>query len=369
MNDFKTVEEVCNKLENCYSFNEEKFKNKNTILLYAFNGTGKTRISEEIINKSNENEVLCYNAFVEDLFSWNNDDKVLNIDLNSELIQMISEDGLEDKIANNFKEIINIKIDPIIDFEKGKVIFNYATGDERSRDNIKVSKGEESIFIWSVFYTILENVLEKIWEDKSEEDQEILSKFASLKTIIIDDPVSSLDDKKIILIANKLVRLIKEYNEVTECQLRFLITTHHALFYNVMYNSLQKNNFKSYILSKNETLLNLKKFETDAPFSYHLLVKKEIKDAIKNDVLRKYHFNIFRSLLEKTSNFLGYKNWGDCILDKYDYRGEFLRIVNLYSHGRLSDLEYSELSPEEKQIFVNAYNDFEINFKWGDIND
>jgi hypothetical protein len=62
----------------------EQLKNspKKVQLIYAFNGTGKTRLSKEfkelIAPKSEveENEepikILYYNAFTEDLFSWDN---------------------------------------------------------------------------------------------------------------------------------------------------------------------------------------------------------------------------------------------------------------------------------------------------------
>lgn len=63
-------------------------------LIYAFNGTGKTRLSREfkrlIAPKNTETEeledakakILYYNAFTEDLFYWDND---LNADTNRKL--------------------------------------------------------------------------------------------------------------------------------------------------------------------------------------------------------------------------------------------------------------------------------------------
>ena len=97
------------------------------------------------------------------------------------------------------------------------------------------------------------------------------------------------------------------------------------------------------------------------------MVKEEIDKAIKEDNVQKYHFNLFRSLLEKTSNFLGYSNWADCI--ENDNKKEFLRIINLYSHSRLSDIEYKELTYEDKELFINTYNKFIEDFKWGKIDE
>ena len=51
-------------------------ENKRVILLYAYNGTGKTRLSmffKEIAKRSAVRDTLYFNAFTEDLFHWNND--------------------------------------------------------------------------------------------------------------------------------------------------------------------------------------------------------------------------------------------------------------------------------------------------------
>ena len=52
--------------------------NKNIILIFAFNGTGKTRLSIEYKNVTKEkndgsHSGVYYNAYSEDLFVWNND--------------------------------------------------------------------------------------------------------------------------------------------------------------------------------------------------------------------------------------------------------------------------------------------------------
>ncbi len=49
---------------------------KKFILLYAYNGTGKTRLSMEFkdfCTPGEERDTLYFNAFTEDLFSWDND--------------------------------------------------------------------------------------------------------------------------------------------------------------------------------------------------------------------------------------------------------------------------------------------------------
>lgn len=120
-------------------------------------------------------------------------------------------------------------------------------------------------------------------------------------------------------------------------------------------------NFKGFSLSKNGQIF---KVETkgDSPFSYHLRVKNIIQKAIDNNVVEKYHFNLFRALLEKTSNFLGYDNWYDCISE--ENRQAFVNLLNIYSHSRLSEIESRELPEEDKTLFNEAFGNFIANFKW-----
>ena len=65
--------------------------------------------------------------------------------------------------------------------------------------NLKISKGEESNFIWSVFYTLLEQVITIL--NVPEPDERETNKFDKLEYVFIDDPVSSLDDNHLIELA------------------------------------------------------------------------------------------------------------------------------------------------------------------------
>ena len=53
-----------------------ELENKKYILLYAYNGTGKTRLSmafKDIGKQGDARDTLYFNAFTEDLFTWDND--------------------------------------------------------------------------------------------------------------------------------------------------------------------------------------------------------------------------------------------------------------------------------------------------------
>lgn len=364
--EFTSIEDLARSVESILNSSTKK---KKIVALYAFNSTGKTRISNllsETDNDQSENEsevssaikVLCYNVFLEDIFKWDNEEYILTFDPNSWIVKLIIEQGLENSIVDNFKDIIGSNIEPMFDFVNGEVQFTIASGDDSGQTNIKISRGEESALIWSIFYTILETAISAL---NTEEANRTTPIFNNLKYVIIDDPVSSIDDAKIITIAIKLIGVIQSHQKNA---IKFLITTHHALFYNVLVNSFKRNNecdFKSYSLFKDNYILKLSE-QGDSPFSYHLSVKKIIQDAIQNNSTERYHFNLFRALLEKTSNFLGYDNWSDCIPD--DNKQEFVRLLNLYSHSRLSDLESRELPGQDKAIFRETFNTFVENFKW-----
>lgn len=338
-------------------------KKKNVMVLYAFNATGKTRLTSLIEEGSAESEeesgqlkTLRYNAFMEDAFHWDNENYILRFDTYSWFVSFIKEQGLENNIAENFKAIINDKIEPTFDFELGEVQFNFVSGDDQRVDSIKISKGEESVFIWCVFFTILEIAIEALNTDVEEDRSTDI--FNNLKYIIIDDPVSSIDDTKIIGIAILLKEVIKklETNEV-----KFLITTHHALFYNVIINELKQRKADAYTFSRSGKEYTLAQ-QGDAPFAYHLSVIALIQKAVSTDALEKYHFNLFRAVLEKTSNFLGYCKWSDCLSE--EYMAEFIRLLNLYSHDRLSEIEGKEISLQHKTLFKDVFNTFTREFKW-----
>lgn len=340
---------------------------KSIALVYAFNATGKTRLSAEISGLNNNDygktRVLSYNAFLEDLFSWDNEDCIYEFEPGSWFAKIIVEQGIEGDIVDVFKTITCSKIEPLLDFKKGHVTFNISTGDDAAQESIKISRGEESVFVWSIFYTILTAATEALSADA---EMRTTDAFNDLEFIVIDDPVSSIDDARIIAVAVNLFETIKKS---TNTQLNFLITTHHALFYNVLHNSLRrglkdkKADRFFYTLSKNtDNILKLEDHTSDCPFAYHLATKNMLAKAVNDEYIEKHHFNLFRGLLEKTANFLGYTNWSDCITG--DNKIAFIRIVNNYSHSKLSELESAVISEADKQLFIETFKTFISEYKY-----
>src|SRR4051812_48705757 len=73
--------------------------NKRFALLYAYNGTGKTRLAgafKDLGKNGDERDTLYFNAFTEDLFSWDNDlehdrERVLKMNANSRFFKALGE--------------------------------------------------------------------------------------------------------------------------------------------------------------------------------------------------------------------------------------------------------------------------------------
>lgn len=405
--------------------------NKKVQLIYAFNGTGKTRLSrefKELIAPKNiddpssveaepsRNKILYYNAFTEDLFYWDNDldadaEPRLKIQPNtftSWLITLLQELGEDDNIITNFQRYTSSKTTPIFNQEYGRdgkdhngnnvvvtipayseVAFQITKSnpitpeipDEITEDDltsvqgqyekIKISKGEESNFVWSVIYTLLEQVVSTL--NELDATNRITDEFDKLEYVFIDDPVSSLDDNHLIELAVDLADLIKS----SKSTLKFVITTHNPLFYNVLYNELSNKAYEKqangeYILSYNanrafkkyrlekqaDGLYQILEQKTDSPFSYHLFLLSEIQSAITDGQIRKYHFSFIRNVLEKMATFLGYNHWPALLPKTADGNPDSFanRILNLSSHSAHAGEEVAVIEDVDKEKLEGLVN-------------
>ncbi|QBF46259.1 hypothetical protein [Janibacter limosus] len=326
-------------------------------LIYAPNTIGKTRLAQQMKDRDPDGVVL-YNSYVEDVFSWDNERVVLKMNLEAELLKTIETQGLDGAIIHNFKGFTDGKIEPLIDFARGEVVFGVYAGDDSTTDGIKISRAEESIFVWCVYYSVLSEAIETLADN---EDLRSTTDYDGLTLAVIDDPVSSMDDVRIVSVALALAGLIKR---AADLDLRFLVTTHHALFFNVLFNSLRRKNDHAYVLAREPVAgWTLRKQSKDTPFSYHLGVINDIQQAILENSVQRGHFNQFRALLEKTANFLGHTGgWGD-LLTGPD-AALLTKVLNLYSHDRFADLDSSEVAVEYKDALRGEFQEFLKTFRW-----
>ncbi|WLH96571.1 anticodon nuclease [Pseudomonas hefeiensis] len=338
-------------------------------LIYAFNGTGKTRLSRELKQliapkgdggdgageadqlELSRNKILYYNAFTEDLFFWDNDlagdaEPKLKIQPNSYtdwLLALLKDLGQDGNIVKYFQRYANDKLTPHFSEDFTEVSFSLERGDNERSGYIKISKGEESNFVWSVFYALLDQVITIL--NFAEPEGRETNQFDRLEYVFIDDPVSSLDDNHLIELAVNLGGLIKS----SRSDLKFIVTTHSPLFYNVLFNELK--NKVCYLLEHLDDgtyALTEKPGDSNKSFSYHLHLKQTIEQAIAENKVERYHFTLLRNLYEKTSSFLGYPNWSELLPDdKQLYLG---RVMNFTSHSTLSNEAVAEPTPAEKAM-------------------
>jgi len=329
-----------------------ELENKKFILLYAYNGTGKTRLStafKDLGKSTNERDTLYFNAFTQDLFSWDNDlegdsERKLIINSASSFFAGLAEMEMDNRIRpflNRFADF-----DFVIDTSKWEVSFSRGVSDgtkTTTSENIKVSRGEENIFIWCFFLAIAQLAMDGA------------QAYSWVKYIYIDDPISSLDEHNAISVATNLAQLLKR----EETQLKTVISTHHTLFFNVLCNEL--NRPLQYFLSNSHQGFPYKLLETGkTPFFHHVALLAELYEAERSGRLFTHHFNVLRTILEKTASFHGYKHFSACIkMDDDDDEGVLhMRLVNILSHGNYSLYEPQEMLEENKNYFRMILHNF-----------
>ena len=374
--------------------------NKEFIILYAHNGTGKTRLSTEFKNKAPSNrtgdnipqrDTLYFNAFTEDLFYWDNaheDDQEprLLVNPNSSLLSGFSDLSIEDSIAKHFHKYCTARFEITLyspeevvamsnpnasshelfqrygnELETKPKYIKFKTHNDE--DWIKISRGEERIFIWSTFLAFVEQVL------KGE------SSYRWVKFLFIDDPISSLDDNNVIAVATDLAGVLRGLKDRTQIvssvsshggtseqtehnPIKVIVSSHHALFFNILFNSLQGSRFRHYYLNYSTTSTEYTLRVTDeTPFFHHVALLCELCKAAQSRLLYTYHFNILRSILEKTAIFLGKDDFRAC-LEGIDKQGLYSRALDIFSHGNYSLFEPVEMVEDNKVLFQEILTTF-----------
>ena len=330
---------------------------KELILFFAHNGTGKTRLSMEFKEAGKEyneerevikRDTLYFNAFTEDLFSWHNDllndrERYLKLNTDSAFFDGLRELELDAKIESFFQNYVDLKFN--IDYENATVRFSRSViveEAEQTIENIKISRGEETLFIWCFFLAICQLVIDK---DTS---------YNWVQYIYIDDPISSLDENNAIAIACDLANLLTTEGS----EIKTVISTHHSLFFNVLFNEFgRKVKNKRYFLHFKEPNDYALQDTGDTPFFHHIATISELKQVVESDKIFTYHFNALRSILEKTASFFGYDKIDRCIHGLED-EVLFERALQLFSHGKYSIFDPQEMIGDNKDLFKRIFNGF-----------
>ena len=333
-----------------------KIEAKDLVLFFAHNGTGKTRLSMEFKQAGKQfdadgnttRDTLYFNAFTEDLFSWNNDlendtNRVLKLNSDSIFFEGLRELDLDVKIESFINNYVDLKFD--IDYENSTVSFSRSIiieGNEKTIENIKISRGEETLFIWCFFLAICQLAIDK---DPA---------YSWVKYIYIDDPISSLDENNAIAVACDLCSLLTtDGNDINT-----IISTHHSLFFNVLYNEFgRKVKNKRYFLHCKDHNSYALQDTGDTPFFHHIATLSDLKKVVESDRIYTYHFNALRSILEKTATFFGYDKIDKCI-DGLEDEVLFERALQLFSHGKYSVFDPVEMGDDNKALFKRILDGF-----------
>lgn len=325
------------------------------ILAYAFNATGKTQLcvsyKNATKNEDGSHTGVYYNAYSEDLFVWNNDEEnagegirlsVLPSSL-SRFHTLLTEDNIRDKLkpykpkygfALNFNEY-----DPEKGIESISFFVPNQNPDEDQK-SIKISRGEERIFVWCFFLALFEV---EGWADRQS------SHF------FIDDPVSSLDDHNIFVTAATLFDLIESQYD----KRKIIVTTHHMGLFSILSDWLtkgeKKDKFKKvtklYILSSKSGSLELESCRQDV-FLYHLRILQQLDIARQAKDVRAYHFVLLRQVLENVASFLGVGQFSYVLSQiGIDDPSRSADIVNALSHKKIYYYESDMVVPDNLDIF------------------
>ncbi len=370
-------------LRNLVTRLRDDLNNKELVLIYAYNRTGKTRLSMEFKDQGKHRNdgvanTLYFNAYTEDLFSWENDlenDAVRGLKINhsSRFFDGFTNLGLEPTIDEYLQRYADFGFDfQFEEFHQGNDTFSkpsfisFTKGDQ---ENIKISRGEENLFIWCLFLAICERVI-----DGHES-------YRWVKYLYIDDPISSLDDNNAIAVACDLAKLLRRATSRTDEDgkldpVKVVFSSHHSLFFNVMCNELGRAKegeprvkHKRYFLHRpnSEGRYTLRPTE-DTPFYHHVATLAELQRAAdpSSGTLYTFHFNALRSIMEKTAAFFGHSNISFCLkaLDDEENQALFNRALNLLSHGKYAIHEPTLMGEDNQELFRLILNNFITQFQF-----
>ncbi len=341
---------------------------KKCLLIFAGNGVGKTRLSMEFkkIGKEKEEgeeekrDTLYFNAFTEDLFTWVNDfdgDSTGFLKMNpaSLFIESLggrpidAEDGVVQKYFSRYADFrFRVGADLNIIFYRPEKLDEGNIIQERV-DNMKISRGEQNMFIWCVFLYLVQLTLDEEAANTEEAEEK------QVKYIYIDDPVSSLDDGNVIATAYDLAKLLKR--PTNRQNVNTVISTHHWLFFHSLSQNLNKVG-RYFISYDKDSKIYYTKDMGNKPGLYHVAMLKELERLIEDpEKLRTYHFNILRNIVEKTTIFFGLNSISECIGD--DEIGA--RAMHAFSHGNYPLYSPVEMDDNEKELFIEITTRFIAN--------
>lgn len=355
---------------------------ENIFLIYAFNATGKTRLSvayKDLTKKKNggKHVGVYYNAYSEDLFVWDNDEEHGNKNISLNIVRSslnkyhanLNEDLILEKLAP-YKPKYKFFLNPLEkdNPEAGFGSVSFFLENDKTETPIKISRGEERIFIWCFFLALFE--VEGLADIQN-------------KHFFIDDPVSSLDDNNIFITAYLLLELLKKFSNSR----KIIITTHHMGIFSILQDWLRKGDNSTFfktikwketekVLENGQRIIVKEKQEVnkylirflefkDGEYNlvgdrrgihlYHLLLLKMLQDAKAKNELSTYHFVLLRQILECISSFLGSARFSSVLDIIYPEETDDIisfktDVINAISHNKIYTQKIALLNEDNKEL-------------------
>lgn len=327
---------------------------ENIVLIFAFNATGKTRLSVAYKDATKDPESgkhagVYYNAFSEDLFVWDNDEENDGANINLEVRysslsrfhSFLNENAVMDKLAM-YRPKYGFKFNSHDDAERGIASVKFFIPEDEGV-SIKISRGEERIFVWCFYLALLEV---DGWADQQDAH------------IFIDDPVSSLDDHNIFITADTIFEQIESHY----LNKRIIITTHHIGLFSILADRLlagekssrYKKLTKLLILSKKGEELSLNSPKNNV-FLYHLQLLQMLYEA-SYEQLYAYHVVLLRQALENIASFLGKGNIGFALtqIGVEDVENA-ANVINSLSHKDAYYYQSDLMAPAAEEVFRDIF--------------
>jgi hypothetical protein len=279
---------------------------------------------------------------------WDNDEQNANENRRLEIIPsslnpyfsslIETPDLLEEKLARYLpKYTYTFDINPNSEIGIDAIRFS-----RDGANNIKISRGEERIFVWCFFLALFDA---DAWT--GEQDAHFF----------IDDPVSSMDDHNVFITADSIIQLIDD--KIAKSEKRLIITTHHIGLFSILsdrlMNSASKNITKRNILSIHNGEMTLKNHDKDI-FLYHLYLMQVLNESITEKKVKGYHFIMLRQLLEIISSFLGTGGIKTALAEIGVAEVDMVsNQVNSLSH-KDARAQPADLNPLDAELLVDIYN-------------
>jgi len=341
--------------------------NDSIILIYALNSIGKTRLSvayKDLTKARNDGKHagVYYNAYSEDLFVWDNDEDHDNANLKLTVLPsslslfhsflVENDEMIREKLATYYPKY-NFKLNQHMNPEDGIASITFFV-DEVNQTPIKISRGEERIFVWCFFLALFEV---DGWADQQNAH------------ILIDDPVSSLDEHNIFITNRSILNLIKANYLKKE---KIIVLTHHIGLFSILATWLKSDDSKGgvgnltklLILKSKDGDLSFRSTDRDV-FLYHLHLLQTLQEAQKEQ-LYKYHMVLLRQVLENINSFIGSRKIGrilkDIGVEDVDQKAD---EINSLSHQQAYQYQFNEMTQTEEELFNDVFDKLiaKYNFK------